>query len=141
MSANYEICGALPVHASFKHAHARQLAESLARPADVYFATDTVTHSLVIRVRGALSQDEQQSVEDSLAQFAQQWAAPGAIFSRRRYGEPSFVAFGLSPHVELLDELADLRLQMDALLGRQAFILGALGATGQEAVAEATVDA
>lgn len=141
MSFNYEICGALTVRASFKHAHAQQLAESLARPADVYFATDSVTHSLVIRVRGALSRDEQQSIEDTLARFAQKWAASGAIFSRRRYGEPSFVAFGLHPHVALLDELADLHLQMDALLGRQAFILGELSATDEDAVTEAIVDA
>jgi hypothetical protein len=119
VSANYEICGALPVRASFKHAHARQLAESLASTADVYFATDTVTHSLVIRVRGALSQDEQQSVEDTLARFSRKWAAAAAIFSRQRYGEPSFVALGLSPHVELLDELADPHLHMDARLDRE----------------------
>lgn len=140
MVANYEIRGALPVRSGFRHAHAQQLAESLAKPADVYFATNAVTHSLVIRVRGALSQDEQQSVEETLARFSQKWAAAGAIFSRQRYGEPSFVAFGLSSHVELLDELADLRLQMDAVLDRQAFILGQLGTTGTETVTEPVAD-
>jgi hypothetical protein len=140
MVANYEIRGALPVHASFRHAHAQQLAESLAKPADVYFATDAVTHSLVIRVRGALSQEEQQSVEDTLARFTDRWAATGAIFSRQRYGEPSFIAFGLAAHVELFDELADLHLQMDALLGRQTFILSQLGATGTKTEMEPAAD-
>ena len=140
MSANYEIRGAMPVRAGFRHTHAQQLAESLARPADVYFATDAVTHSLVIRVRGGLSPDEQRSVEETLARFSQKWAAAGAIFSRQRYGEPSFVAFGLASHVELLDELADLHLQMDALLERQAFILRHLGATGTETVMEPIAD-
>lgn len=140
MSANYEIRGAMPVRPGFRHAHAQQLAESLARPADVYFATDVVTHSLVIRVRGALSQGEQQSVEETLARFSQKWAAAGAIFSRQRYGEPSFVAFGLASHVELLDELADLRLQLDMLLGRQAFILAQLGATATETEMEPVAD-
>lgn len=140
MLPNYEIRGALAVRAGFKHAHAQQLAESLARPANVYFATDAVSHSLVIRVRGGLSRDEQQSIEETLARFSQKWAAAGAIFVRQRYGEPSFVAFGLASHVELLDELADLRLQMDALLGRQAFILGQLGATGTETEMEPVAD-
>ena len=129
MSPNYEIHGALPVRADFKHAHARQLAESLANPADVYFATDAVTRSFVIRVRGALSEDEQQSVEDALAQFSSKWGAAGAIFSRQRYGEPSFVPFGLASYVELLDELADLHVQLDALMARQAAILARFGTT------------
>lgn len=140
MSANYEIRGAMPVRAGFRHAHAQQLAESLAKPADVYFATDAVTHSLVIRVRGALSQDEQQSVEETLARFSRKWAAAGAIFSRQRYGEPSFIAFGLARHVELLDELADLHLQMDPLLGRQALILAQLGAMSAETAMEPVAD-
>ena len=140
MSTNYEIRGALPVRAGFKHAHAQQLAESLAKPADVYFATDAVTHSLVIRVRGALSSDEQLSIEDTLARFSLKWAAAGAIFVRQRYGEPSFVAFGLTSHVELLDELADLHLQMGALLERHAFILGKFGAKGTETVTEPIAD-
>ncbi|RKE26125.1 hypothetical protein B0G76_7728 [Paraburkholderia sp. BL23I1N1] len=75
-----------------------------------------------------------------LARFSQKWAAAGAIFRRQRYGEPSFIAFGLASHVELLDELADLHLQLDALLNRQAFILGQLGATGTETEMEPVVD-
>jgi hypothetical protein len=130
MSANYEIRGALPVRADFKHAHARQLAGTLANPADVYFATDAVTNSLVLRVRGALSEDEQHSVEDALAQFSRKWGAAGAIFSRQRYGEPSFVPLGLASHVDLLDELADLHVRLDALLARQATILARLGTPG-----------
>lgn len=140
MLPNYEIRGAMPVRTGFKHAHARQLAESLAKPANVYFATDAVTRSLVIRVRGGLSPDEQQSIEDTLARFSRKWAAAGTIFLRQRYGEPSFVAFGLASHVELLDELADLRLQLDALLGRHAFILGQLGATATETGMEPVTD-
>ncbi|MFT4509856.1 hypothetical protein [Caballeronia sp. 15711] len=140
MVANYEIRGTLPVRACFKHAHAQQLAESLAKPADVYFATDAVTHSLVIRVRGALSPDEQQSIEDTLARFSQKWAAAGAIFIRQRYGEASFVTFGLSAHVDLLDELADLRLRLEALLGRHAFVLGQLSATATETRMEPVAD-
>ncbi len=136
MLPNYEIRGALSVRAGFKHVHAQQLAESLAKPAHVYFATDAVSRSLVIRVRGGLSADEQQSVEDTLARFSRKWAAAGAIFIRQRYGEPSFVAFGFASHVELLDELADLRRQLDAVLDRQAFILGQLGATATEDEAE-----
>jgi hypothetical protein len=136
MSANYEIRGTLPVRASFRHTHARQFAESLANPADVYFATDAVTHSLVIRVRGALSEEEQKSVEDALAQFSRKWGAAGAIFSRQRYGEPSFVPLGLASHVDLLDELADLHVQLDALLARQALILARLGTTDMQAATE-----
>ncbi|MGF6752912.1 hypothetical protein [Paraburkholderia sp. GAS42] len=136
MSANYEIRGALPVRASFRHAHARRLAESLANLADVYFATDAVTHSLVLRVRGVLSEDEQQSIEDALGQFSRKWAVAGAIFSRQRYGEPSFVPLGLTSHVELLDELADLHVQLDALLARQSFILARFGRTDLRAATE-----
>jgi hypothetical protein len=123
MAANYEIRGALPVRADFKHIHAQQFAESIANPADVYFATDPVTHSLVLRIRGALHQSEQQSVEDALDQFVRRWASSGAIFSRLRYGEPSFVPLGLSHHVDLLAELDDLHVQLNAALERQAFIL------------------
>ena len=86
-----------------------------------------MTRSLVIRVRGALTKDEQQSVEDALAQFSRKWGAAGAIFNRRRYGEPSFVPLGLASHVDLLDELADLHVQLDALLVRQAAILARFG--------------
>jgi hypothetical protein len=123
MATNYEIRGALPVRADFKHIHAQQFVESIARPAHVYFATDALTHSLVLRVRCALQQDEQQSVEDALKQFAGRWASSGAIFSRLRYGEPSFVPLGLASHVDLLAELDDLHAQLNAVLERQAFIL------------------
>ena len=123
MATNYEIRGALPVRADFKHIHAQQFAESIANPADVYFATDSVTHSLVLRIRGALHQSEQQSVEESLEQFARKWATAGAIFSRLRYGEPSFVPLGLASHADLLAELDDLHAQLNAVLERQAFIL------------------
>ncbi|MBN3808153.1 hypothetical protein [Paraburkholderia sp. Ac-20347] len=140
MTFNYEIRGALPVRSGFKHAHAQRLAESLAKPAEVYFATDTVTPSLVIRVRGGLSPDEQQSVEDTLARFSHEWAAAGAVFIRQRYGEPSFVALGPAPSAHLLDELADLRLQLDSLLQRQFFILRQFGVAGTEPLMELLAD-
>lgn len=140
MVANYEIRGALPVRSGFKHAHAQRLAESLAKPAEVYFATDAVTPSLVIRVRGGLSTDEQQSVEDTLARFSREWAAAGTIFIRQRYGEPSFVALGPAPTTALLDELADLRLQLDGLLQRQFFILRQFGMAGAEPAMEQLAD-
>jgi hypothetical protein len=132
MSANYEIHGALPVHANFRHAHAQQFAESLAKSACVYFATDAVTRSLVLRVRGTLQQDEQQSVEDSLEQFARKWASAGAMFSRLRYGELSFIPLGLAHHADLLAELDDLHAQLNAVLERKAFILGQLRSPGQQ---------
>ena len=123
MAANYEIRGALPVRADFKHLHAQQFAESIANPADVYFATDAVSHSLVLRITGALHQSEQQSLEDALEQFARKWASAGAIFSRLRYGEPSFIPLGLVRHVDLLTELDDLHKQLVAVVERQAFVL------------------
>lgn len=123
MASNYEIRGCLSVRPGFKHAQAQKLAESLAKPADVYFATDAVTHSLVIRVRGGLSLEEQESVESTLTRFSQKWATAGAIFLRQRYGDPSFVVLGFAPHVEMLEELADLRLQLEALISRQTYIL------------------
>jgi hypothetical protein len=123
MAANYEIRGALPVRADFKHFHAQQFAESIAKPADVYFATDAVTHSLVIRMRGVLSDDDLESVEDALERFSQKWASAGAIFCRLRYGEPSFVPLGFARHVELLAELSDLQLQLEVFLQRQAWLL------------------
>ena len=123
MAANYEIRGALPVRADFKHLHAQQFAESIANRADVYFATDAVSHSLVLRITGALHQSEQQSLEDALEQFARKWASAGAIFSRLRYGEPSFIPLGLVRHVDLLTELDDLHKQLVAVVERQAFVL------------------
>lgn len=123
MPFTYEICGALLVLDSFRHSHAQQFAQSIADPADIYFATDAVTHSLMIRIRGVLSDDEAESVEDALGQFSQKWARTGAIFRRVRYGEPSFVPVGLARHVELLEELADEHVQLEAFLQRQARIL------------------
>jgi hypothetical protein len=123
MPATYEIRGAMPVRDEFRHRHAQQFAESLANPADVYFATDAVTHSLVIRIRGVLSDDELELIEDALEQFSQKWASAGAIFSRLRYGEPSFVPFGLVRHVELLAEVSDLHLQLEVFLQWQAWLL------------------
>lgn len=53
--------------------------------------------------------------------------AAGEILSRQRYGEPSFFPLGLASHVDLLDELADLHVQLDALLANQAAILARFG--------------
>jgi hypothetical protein len=126
MPGNYEICGALPVRSQFRHAHAVRLADSLANPAHIYFATDPVTHTLIIRVRGRLSEGEQSAVEDALGQFSSQWARAGAIFSRNLYGEPSFLPMGVERHVELLAELDNLDQQVRALRARQAWILARL---------------
>jgi hypothetical protein len=126
MYGNYEICGALPVRSQFRHAHAVRLAESLANPAHIYFATDPVTHTLIIRVRGRLSEGEQSAVEDALGQFSSQWARAGAVFSRNLYGEPSFLHMGVERHVELLAELDNLDQQVRALRARQAWILARL---------------
>lgn len=131
MAVNYQICGALPVRSDFKHNHARQFAGSVANPADVYFATDTVTHSLVLRIRGALHPGQQQTVEDALEQFAHKWASAGAIFSRLRHGEPSFFPIGLAYHVDLLTELDYLHAQLGAMLERQALILERLHGSKQ----------
>jgi hypothetical protein len=123
MPVHYEICGALPVQPRFRHADAVRLAESLARPAHVYFATDAVTHTLVIRVSGHLSGSEQSAVENALGQFSTKWARAGAVFSRNRYGESSFLPMGLKRHIELFTELGDLDRQMRALRARQVWIL------------------
>jgi hypothetical protein len=126
MHGKYEICGAMPVHSQFRHADAVRLAESLANPAHVYFATDAVTHTLVIRVSGRLSESEQSAVESTLSQFSSQWARAGAVFSRNLYGEPSFLPMGFERHVELLAELDNLDQQVRALRARQAWILARL---------------
>lgn len=123
MPFTYEICGALSVLDNFRHSHAQQFAETIANPADVYFASDAVTHSLTIRIRDVLTDDEVESVEDALEELSQKWARTGAIFHRVRYGEPSFVPIGLAEHVELLGELADEHVQLEAFLQRQARIL------------------
>jgi hypothetical protein len=126
MHGTYEICGALPVRSQFRHADAVRLAESLANPAHIYFATDAVTHTLIIRVSGRLSGSEQSAVEDALSQFSNKWARAGAVFSRNLYGETSFLPIGLERHVELLAELDDLDQQGRALRARQAWILAQL---------------
>ncbi|WP_244137346.1 hypothetical protein [Burkholderia pyrrocinia] len=71
MPFTYEICGALSVLDNFRHYCARQFAQTIAAPADIYFATDAVTHSLVIRIRGALTDDEAEAVEDAVEEFSQ----------------------------------------------------------------------
>ena len=126
MHGKYEICGALPVHPQFRHAHAVRLVERLANPAHVYFATDVVTHTLLLRVSGRLSETEQSETEDTLSQFAQKWARAGAVFSRNLYGDLSFLPIGLERHVELLTELDDLDQQVRAMRARQAWILARL---------------
>ncbi|WP_175766165.1 hypothetical protein [Burkholderia ambifaria] len=123
MSFTYEIRGALSVLDNFRHFHAQQFAESVAEPADIYYATDAVTHSLVIRIRGALSDHEVSSIESALEEFSQKWARTGAVLLRVRFGELSFVPVGLAQHVELLEELADEHVQLEAFLQRQAWIL------------------
>ncbi len=127
MHGTYEICGALPVHSRFRHVDAVRLAESLAKPAHVYFATDAITHTLVIRVSGRLAETEQLAVETELDQFSRKWARAGALFSRNLYGEQSFRPMGLERHVELLAELDDLDQQVHALRARQTWILAQLG--------------
>jgi hypothetical protein len=126
MHGKYEICGAMPVRSEFRHADAARLAERLANPAHVYFATDAVTHTLLLRVSGRLSETEQSETEDTLSQFAQKWARAGAVFSRNLYGELSFLPIGLERHVELLTELDDLDRQVRAMRARQAWILARL---------------
>ncbi|WP_217590064.1 hypothetical protein [Burkholderia sp. GbtcB21] len=123
MSFTYEIRGALSVLENFRHFHAQQFAESVAEPADVYYATDAVTHSFLIRIRGALSDQEVSSVEDALEEFSQKWTCTGAVLRRVRFGELSFLPVGLAHHVELLEELADEHVQLEAFLQRQAWIL------------------
>lgn len=123
MTITYAISGALPVLDNFRHYHARQFAQTIAEPADIYFATDAVTRSLVIRIRGALTDDETKSVDGALEQFSQKWAQTGAIFRRVRYGEVSFVPVGFALHTELLQKLIDEQTLLEALLQRQARIL------------------
>jgi hypothetical protein len=126
MHGKYEIYGALPMHSQFRHAHAVRLVERLANPAHVYFATDAVTHTLVLRVSGRLSETEQSEVEDTLARFSNKWARAGAIFSRNLYGNASLLPIGLDRHVELLAELDELDQQVRAMRARQAWILARL---------------
>lgn len=126
MSLHYEICGAMSVRSQFRHSDAVRLAESLADPANVYFATDEVTHTLIIRVSGRLSENEQAAVENALSQFSSKWARAAAIFIRNLYGEQSFLPIGLERHVELLGELDDLDHQVRALRTQQAWLLASI---------------
>jgi hypothetical protein len=126
MCMYYEIYGALPVRPRFRHADAVSLAKSLAKPAHVYFATDAVTHTLVIRVSGRLCANERSAVENTPSLFSAKWARAGAVFSRNVYGELSFLALGPKRHVELFTEFHNFDQQMRALLARQARILGQL---------------
>jgi hypothetical protein len=126
MHGKYEICGAMPVRSKFRHADAARLAERLANPAHVYFATDAVTHTLLLRVSGRLSETEQSAVENVLSHFSNKWARAGAVFCRNLYGDLSFLPIGLERHVELLTELDDLDQQVRAMRARQAWILARL---------------
>ena len=82
---------------------------------------------LVIRIRGALTDDETKSVDGALEQFSQKWAQTGAIFRRVRYNEVSFVPVGFAWHAELLKKLIDEQTRLEALLLRQARILESFG--------------
>lgn len=73
MTSTYEICGALSVVGSFRRNHAQQFAERLPASATVYCVTDAVTHSVMIRVRGALTDQEVTSIEGDLKEFSQKW--------------------------------------------------------------------
>ncbi|WP_156440197.1 hypothetical protein [Burkholderia sp. MSMB1459WGS] len=106
MSFTYEISGALPVLNGFRHIHARNFARCIAPPARIYFAVDTITRSLLIRIRGALGDDEVEAIEDTLKEFSQKWARSGAVFGRGRYGEASIVLLGPPEHIKSLTELA-----------------------------------
>ena len=70
MTSTYEICGALSVVGSFRRNHAQQFAERLPASATVYCVTDAVTHSVMIRVRGALTDQEVTSIEGDLKEFS-----------------------------------------------------------------------
>ena len=123
MHGKYEIFGAIPVHSHFRHSNAVDLAERLTNPAHVYFATDEVTHTLVIRVSGRLSESEQSAVENALSQFSSKWARTAVIFSRDIYGEASFMPMGLEHHVGMLTKLDDLDKLGRVLRARQVRIL------------------
>ncbi|QVN19388.1 hypothetical protein [Burkholderia pyrrocinia] len=101
--ANYILRGALPVRAQFRHAHAENLANRLTEHVnvDVYFATDTVAHCLVICLTGALLPNEWLAVETVLADFAQKHASAAAIFTRNWAGDVSFLPLGLDRHIDL----------------------------------------
>ncbi|RBB39261.1 hypothetical protein DPV79_15630 [Burkholderia reimsis] len=101
--ANYILRGALPVGAHFRHAHAENLASKLTEQVnvDVYFATDTVAHCLVICITGGLLPNAWLAVEKVLADFAQKHASAAAIFTRNWAGDVSFLPLGLDRHIDL----------------------------------------
>jgi len=102
MPSTYEICGALPVVGSFRRNHAQQFAQSLSASATVYCVTDAVTHSVMIRLRGALTDQEVASIEGKLKEFSLKWARTSAVFSRIRFGEQSLMPLAPGRHVERL---------------------------------------
>ncbi|HDR9882092.1 hypothetical protein DF146_15450 [Burkholderia cenocepacia] len=102
MTSTYEICGALSVVGHFRRNHAQQFAQSLPASATVYCVTDAVTHSVMIRLRGALTDQEVTSVEGKLKEFSQKWARTAAVFSRIRFGERSLMSLAPGRHVERL---------------------------------------
>jgi len=98
MPTTYEICGALPVLDHFRHRHAQRFVNCIPFPVRVYFSMDAVTHTYMIRISGALTEDEAESIETALIEFSQKWAQGGAFFRRVRYGEPTFVSIGIAQH-------------------------------------------
>lgn len=105
----YEIRGALPVRAGFRHAHGDEFVGTLPDPSTAYFSTDSVTQTCLIRVRCPYT--DSPEVEDALVRFALRWAAAGAIFYRQCMGEVSFFPLGLPAHVKLLAELDSERIR------------------------------
>ncbi|VWD62527.1 hypothetical protein [Burkholderia contaminans] len=106
MTSTYEICGALSVVGGFRRNHAQQFAQSLPASATVYCVTDAVTHSVMIRVRGALTDQEVTCIEGDLKEFSQKWARTAAVFSRIRFGEQSLMPLAPGRHVERLQDPA-----------------------------------
>ncbi|MDF3080680.1 hypothetical protein [Burkholderia sola] len=100
MTSTYEICGALSVVGSFRRNHAQQFAQSLPASATVYCVTDAVTHSVMIRLRGALTDQEVASIEGKLKEFSQKWARTAAVFSRIRFGEQSLMPLAPGRHID-----------------------------------------
>ncbi|MDN7535020.1 MULTISPECIES: hypothetical protein [Burkholderia cepacia complex] len=106
MTSTYEICGALSVVRSFRRNHAQQFAQSLPASVTVYCVTDAVTHSVMIRLRGALTDQEVASIEGKLKEFSQKWARTAAVFSRIRFGEQSLMPLTPGRQVEQLQDPA-----------------------------------
>ena len=106
MTSTYEICGALSVVRSCRRNHAQQFAQSLPASVTVYCVTDAVTHSVMIRLRGALTDQEVASIEGKLKEFSQKWARTAAVFSRIRFGEQSLMPLTPGRQVEQLQDPA-----------------------------------